>query len=150
MEIASLMYDGISQHSSEDSQEEWKKKYGHCCCDCHKLWEFDDTPTQVWIKGHTIGKTICQECAKNYIREQDIWNAAKMSERLKGDEKNASILAIKSELALANLRLAVQNAIANLAATKGISKSRRFAQIRKDLEAAINPPTQKDDYSDEE
>lgn len=57
----------------------------------------------------------------------------------------AGKMAARSELALVNLRLAVQKAISDLAATKGISKSRRFAQIRQDLEAASTPILPEDD-----
>jgi len=61
----------------------------------------------------------------------------------------ADTLTVQAKLDLANLKLVVQKAIADLAATKGISKSRRFAEIRNDLEAAINPPPGIEDYPDD-
>lgn len=54
----------------------------------------------------------------------------------------AKLLATESKLALANLKLAVRKAIADLVATKKVFKSRSLAQIHKDLEAAINPPAE--------
>ncbi|MEK9134834.1 MAG: hypothetical protein AAB451_00805 [Patescibacteria group bacterium] len=61
----------------------------------------------------------------------------------------AETIVVQSKLDLAILKLAVQKAVADLAATKGISKSRRFAQIRQSLEAAICPVrTSDDDFAD--
>ena len=51
----------------------------------------------------------------------------------------AETMAVRSELAFANLKLVVQKAITDLAETKGISKSLKFAEIRESLEAAIYP-----------
>jgi molecular chaperone GrpE (heat shock protein) len=53
-----------------------------------------------------------------------------------------------AELQVARLQAAMMKAVADLAATKSISKSRKFAQIRKGLEAAVgeivNPQTEDD------
>lgn len=79
--------------------------------------------------------------AKNEISRKNVELAAvRQAQRTKEEIARAiaESLIAKSELALVDLKLAVRKAIAELVATKGISKSRKFAQIRKDLEAALD------------
>lgn len=77
------------------------------------------------------------------LRQQLETKNAELAEARREQEKEKEIASrTKQTLVamLANMRLAIQKAVADLAATKGISKSRRFAEIRENLEVAMSIP----------
>lgn len=121
----------------------------HFCCAWAHNGAVVDAKDKEQINTFSLEKVLIKELADDCssLRQQLEKKSAELTEVRREQQTKeemarvmAKSLAVESELALANLKLAVQKAVADLAATKGISKSRKFAQIRKDLEIAINPP----------